>query len=186
MINPDLITTVRVGELPPEPFLLTDLIPHEVGTDLKSGTIQQLLDLLRPLVGKLQYEVIEMDVTTQYITDNFDSTGLGINLCEGFAICNGNNGTKNRDGRGTIGYGTVNSFVGFTGGSNARSLSIPISGYGVGAGTGGGTAGLLIISSGQNESGEFLESVKKASATTSAISFDVQSPYLVTLMIMKL
>ena len=45
MINPDLITTVRVGELPPEPFSLTDLIPHEVGTDLKQGTIQQLLDL---------------------------------------------------------------------------------------------------------------------------------------------
>ena len=122
MINPDLITTVRVGELPPEPFSLTDLIPHEVGTDLKSGTIQQLLDLLRPLVGKLQYEVIEMDVTTQYITDNFDSTGLGINLCEGFAICNGNNGTKNRDGRSGIAYGITYNFVGLTGGTADSTL----------------------------------------------------------------
>jgi hypothetical protein len=186
MIDPSLITTIRVGELPPAPPTLDSKISHEVGTDLNFMTVQQLLDLLRPLVGKLQYEVIEMDVTTQYITDNFDETGLGINLCEGFAICNGDNGTKNRDGRGTIGYGIVNSFVGFTGGSNERSLSIPISGYGVGAATGGGTAGLLTVSSGQEESGEFLESVKKASATTSAISFNVQSPYLVTLMIMKL
>lgn len=123
MIDPNLITTIRVGELPPAPFLLTDLIPHEIGTDLKSGTIQQLLDFLRPLVGKLQFEVVRMSVTTQYITDNFDVTGLGINLCLGFAICNGNNGTENLDGRSGIGYGTNYNFVGLTGG-NADSVVV--------------------------------------------------------------
>src|SRR3990172_7309905 len=141
MIDPNLITTIRVGELPPSVFSLTDNIPHEVGTDLKSGTIQQLLDFLRPLVGKLQFEVVRMSVNTQYITDNFDITGLGTNLCLGFAICNGNNGTENLDGRSGIGYGTVNNFVGFTGGATTKNFNIPISGYGVGADTSGGTSG---------------------------------------------
>ena len=117
MIDPNLITTIRVGELPPSTFSLTDKIPHEVGTDLKSGTIQQLLDLLRPLVGKLQFEVVRMSVNTQYITDNFDITGLGTNLCLGFAICNGNNGTENLDGRSGIGYGANYNFVGLQVGS---------------------------------------------------------------------
>jgi hypothetical protein len=117
MIDPNLITTVRVGELPPEPLTLDSLIPHEIGTDLKSGTIQQLLDLLRPLVGKLQYEVVRMSVDSQYIIDNFDVTGLGTNLCLGFAICNGNNGTENLDGRSGIGYGANYNFVGLPVGS---------------------------------------------------------------------
>lgn len=117
MIDPNLITTKRVGELPTSVFSLTDKIPHEVGVDLKSGTIQQLLDLLRPLVGKLQFEVVRMSVTTQYITDNFDITGLGKNLCLGFAICNGNNGTENLDGRSGIGYGANYNFVGLQVGS---------------------------------------------------------------------
>jgi len=116
MINPNLITTIRVGELPPVDLSLTSVIPHEVGTDLKQGTVQQLLDLLRPLVGKLQYEIIELDVTTQYIVDNFDETGLGKNLCLGFAICNGQNGTKNRDGRSSIAYGSNYNAVGVLGG----------------------------------------------------------------------
>lgn len=123
MIDPNLITTVRVGELPPSPFSLTDLIPHEVGVDLKSGTVQQLLDLLRPLVGKLQFEVVRMSVNTQYITDNFDATGLGTNLCLGFAICNGNNGTENLDGRVGIAYGASYSFIGITGGKVDHTLT---------------------------------------------------------------
>ena len=124
MIDPNLVTTTRVGELPTSLFSLTDLIPHEVGEDLKSGTIQQLLDLLRPLVGKLQFEVVRMSVTAQYIADNFDVTGLGTDLCLGFAICNGNNGTENLDGRSGIGYGSNYNFVGLTGGgANAVVVS---------------------------------------------------------------
>lgn len=122
MIDPNLITTIRVGELPPVDLSLASVIPHEVGTDLKQGTIQQLLDLLRPLVGKLQYEITELDVTTQYIADNFDETGLGKNLCLGFAICNGHNGTKNRDGRSSIAYGSNFGFVGVLGGSKDAVL----------------------------------------------------------------
>jgi hypothetical protein len=191
MIDPNLITTKRVGELPTSVFSLTDKIPHEVGVDLKSGTIQQLLDLLRPLVGKLQFEVVRMSVNSQYIIDNFDLTpgpnmGLGTNLCLGFAICNGNNGTENLDGRSGVGYGTVNNFVGFTGGATTKNFNIPISGYGVGADTSGGTSGLLLVSSGQVENGEFLESVKKVSTTTAPVSINVQDPFIVQLYMMKL
>ena len=186
MINPDLITTVRVGELAPEPFSLTDLIPHEVGTDLKSGTIQQLLDLLRPLVGKLQYEVIEMDVTTQYITDNFDSTGLGINLCEGFAICNGNNGTKNRDGRTGIAYGTNYSFIGFTGGSSTHTLlegEMPIHAHVINEVYNENTTGTKVGSGGGT-----IETVgtQNTSTTGGNLPHNNMQPYIVTLMIMKL
>ena len=46
MINPDEITTVRVGQLPPANFNLTDLIPHEVGTVLSQGTAQSFADFI--------------------------------------------------------------------------------------------------------------------------------------------
>jgi hypothetical protein len=127
MIDPNLITTIRVGELPLVPFLLTDKIPHEVGTDLKSGTIQQLLDFLRPLVGKMQYECVDLVVDSQYIQDNFvtdnvPTKGLGTNLCLGFAIRNGNNGTDNIDGRCEIGYGDTFNSVGAIGGDPNTTL----------------------------------------------------------------
>lgn len=112
MIDPNLITTKSVSELPVDAISLSSKIPHELTGILKQGTIQELVDLLAPLVGKMQFEIVELDVTQQYITDNFDITGLGINLCAGFAICNGNNGTIDRDGRSSIAYGGEYSFVG--------------------------------------------------------------------------
>lgn len=123
MINPNLITTKRVGELPIEPLTVDSIIPHEIGGILNQATINDLLNLLRPLVGKLQYEIITLDVNTQYILDNFDATGLGINICAGFAICNGNNGTKNRDGRTSLGYGTTYNFVGALNGNASHTLT---------------------------------------------------------------
>lgn len=49
----------------------------------------------------------EVDCSAEYIAANFDGTGKGINERIGWAICNGNNGTKNRGGRVSIGYTTV-------------------------------------------------------------------------------
>jgi len=46
MIDPNSVSTLRVGQLPPSDFSLTDKIPHEVGTDLKQGTVQQLSDFI--------------------------------------------------------------------------------------------------------------------------------------------
>lgn len=51
MINPEEITTARVGELPPSPFELTDNIPHEIGETLFRGTVQQLGDVIGDYLG---------------------------------------------------------------------------------------------------------------------------------------
>lgn len=51
MIDPNIITTVRVGELPPSDFNLTDNIPHEIGTELYKGTVQQLADKIGDYLG---------------------------------------------------------------------------------------------------------------------------------------
>lgn len=51
MINPDEITTIRVGELPLEPFNLTDNIPHEIGTGLKRGTLEDLSIFIGAYIG---------------------------------------------------------------------------------------------------------------------------------------
>lgn len=44
-------------------------------------------------------DIKELACDATYITANFDNTGLGINLRQGWAICNGNNGTINKKGR---------------------------------------------------------------------------------------
>lgn len=51
MIDPNAIDTIRVGELPPSGFNLTDNLPHEVGTDLNKGTVQQLADTIGDYLG---------------------------------------------------------------------------------------------------------------------------------------
>lgn len=45
-IQPEDITTVRVGQLPTGNFLLSDEIPHEAGTNLYKGTVQSLADFI--------------------------------------------------------------------------------------------------------------------------------------------
>jgi len=50
-INPELITTIRVDQLPDETLTLTNLFPHTVGTELKSATIQELVDLVATSIG---------------------------------------------------------------------------------------------------------------------------------------
>jgi hypothetical protein len=50
-INPELITTIRVDQLPDETLSLTNLIPHSVGTELKSATVQELVDLVATSIG---------------------------------------------------------------------------------------------------------------------------------------
>jgi len=52
-INPEEINTLRLGQLPPNAFALTDLIPHEIGTDLNQGTVQQLADVIGSYLGSL-------------------------------------------------------------------------------------------------------------------------------------
>jgi len=121
-IDPSIVTTIRTGELPTSPFSLTDKIAHEVGTDLKQSTISDLINFIAPLIGAMQYEIKTFHVTQSFIDANFIITpgstkGLGINLMDGFAICNGNNGTINKDGRVGIAYGETYNVIGQVGGS---------------------------------------------------------------------
>jgi hypothetical protein len=97
-INPADISTIRVGQLASALPNLTDNIPHEIGTDLKRCTIQQLVDLLNINVGSFQYEVKTLYVDQTYIDNNLDATGLGINLLDGWAEINGDNGTPPASG----------------------------------------------------------------------------------------
>ena len=122
MINPNDITTIRVGELPPNIPTLESKIPHELGADLNYFTIQQLITFLQPYVGVFQYETKRLAVTQSYIDENFDETGLGRNICTGWAIRNGNNGTDNIDGKVGIAYGASNNVIGRTGGSRDAVL----------------------------------------------------------------
>ena len=52
----------------------------------------------------LTSDIKMVDCTAAYIAANFDNTGLGTNERLGWAICNGNNGTKDRRGTFAIAY----------------------------------------------------------------------------------
>ncbi len=71
-------------------------------------------------------DIKEIDVPTAYITTNFDVTGLGTNERLGWAICNGNNGTRNRSGRVPVAYSSSDvtfSTLGATGGEKTHTLT---------------------------------------------------------------
>ena len=77
----------------------------------------------------IPYQVIELDCTQEFIDENFElnpspTMGLGKNVMVGFAMCNGNNGTKDRRRRTSVAYdptayvsGHNYSIIGNTGGS---------------------------------------------------------------------
>lgn len=52
-------------------------------------------------------DIKEIDCDQAYITANFSPTGMGIGQREGWAICNGQNGTKNRTGRVSVAWGVA-------------------------------------------------------------------------------
>lgn len=129
----EITGTVQVKDLPPNALSLTDLIPHEVGDVLSKCTLQELVNFIQVRVTARQYEVKFIRAPNPaYITDNFNmasgaTQGIGKvgGLWEGWAICNGNNGTDNDDGQTYIGYGanypTVGNFVG----EKTHTLTIP-------------------------------------------------------------
>jgi hypothetical protein len=116
-INPSEITTIRVGELPIGEIELTSKIGVENGTDLQQINGQDLVNFVNTNANAFQFEIKDLWVSQVYIDDNFDGTGLGIELCEGYAICNGQNGTPNLDGLVSIGYGNNYNVIKAIGGS---------------------------------------------------------------------
>ena len=124
-INPAEITTIRTGELTPATPTLSSIIAHELSNELRRCNVQDLVDLLSLNVGTLQFEVKTLYVNQAYIDTNFDSTGLGRLLCNGFAICNGNNGTFPNTGLVEVAcdMATLQTYsVGNTGGSKDAVL----------------------------------------------------------------
>lgn len=51
MIDPLLISTIQVGQLVEAPFNLTDNVPHEVGTNLRRGTVDDLATFIAGIIG---------------------------------------------------------------------------------------------------------------------------------------
>jgi hypothetical protein len=121
-INPADISTIRVGELPVGSITLTSKLAVENGTDLQQIDGQALVDFVNTNASALQFEVKDLWVNQAYIDNNFDETGLGINLLVGYALCNGQNGTPPMDGLVSIGYGTNYNVVGAFGGSKDAVL----------------------------------------------------------------
>ena len=50
-IDPESISTLRVGQLPPFAFTLASKIAHEIGTDLNYGTVEQLAETIAAYIG---------------------------------------------------------------------------------------------------------------------------------------
>lgn len=51
MIDPNEVSTIRLGQLANAALSLTDNIPHEVGTDLKRATLQEFSDFISAYIG---------------------------------------------------------------------------------------------------------------------------------------
>lgn len=83
------------------------------------NTAEEVRDLFTELFSRCAKSktVFLRDVTNQYIADNFDGTGLGINLEAGYAMCNGNNGTRNWAERVPVAYGGTMTTMGDAQGS---------------------------------------------------------------------
>lgn len=131
-------------------------------------------------------DIKEVDCTPQYIIDNFEVDGLGKNERQGWAICNGNNGTKNRTGRVGIAYGTTYPTIGATGGTSTHILSVaelpphhhrvPTDGYT--RGTGGSNTPV--------PSNGFDDFAVDTLNTGSGAAHNNMQPYIVTLVIQKI
>ena len=127
-------------------------------------------------------DVKEVDCNAAYIAANFDNTGLGTNERLGWAICNGANGTKDRGGRVSMGYGNGYTTPGAVGGSKDAVVVSHNHSFSSSAGNDGGT-GLQVITTGQsNEAGG---TFGLTSTGVSGTDKNLQ-PYIVTLFIQKL
>lgn len=132
-------------------------------------------------------ELKVLDVANSYILANFDGTGLGINEMVGYAICNGQNGTRDWGGRVPLGYSaSLYPTLGAIGGTTTETLTIdqiPSHTHQIAYQThnaAGGGAERTLDNSGSSTS---------RNTTTSAgggLSHNNMQPYRVALIIMKL
>lgn len=132
-------------------------------------------------------DVKEIDVSNAYLNANFDVTGLGINERLGWAICNGQNGTRNRSGRVAMAYDATNyATIGAIGGSKDAVVVTHSHGVTVGNVNNGAIGGEVANHTARWDSGSgtFLSGTTEFTGV-SGTDKNLQ-PYMVTLMIMKL
>jgi len=138
-----------------------------------------LLDFIQSNSAQ-QYDIKAIYANSTYLGDNFESNGLGKNLRTGWAICNGNNGTPNLQGRVLIHY-SADFPLGTVGGSkdavvveHTHLIDQVFNEHadGTKVGSGGGT----------------VEAVGTQSVQTTGVSGTNKNmqPYLATVYIMKL
>lgn len=70
----------------------------------------------------LKGDTKEIVCDATYMSNNFNSTGLGVKERTGWAIMNGNNGTHNDNGLVVVSYGTSYPTLGATGGEATHTL----------------------------------------------------------------
>lgn len=182
MINPDDITTVRVDQLPPDAILLTDIFPFETLADetLKKATFQDLVDFININANALQHEIKSLFVDAEYIANNIDEAGLGINLLVGWRLA------TELDGLVTIGYGAVQNNIGSYGGEKTHTLienEVPVHSH---------TIPTLINRNAASGGSEIVFNASTSATSKSTSSFgggqshNNMQPYCVVLKIIKL
>lgn len=124
-------------------------------------------------------DVKEIDVSNAYLTANFDASGLGKNERLGWAICNGNNGTRDRGGRVALQTNSTYPTLGAIGGS--ENAVIVAHTHQILSST-NDTLGYSAVKTSSNTAGT---PISTQSAGESGAGKNMQ-PYIVTLFIMKL
>lgn len=97
---------------------ISKLVRYERVARFSAGGAYQYANLKRPGTIKeawQRFDVKEIDCDNAYMAANFDVTGLGINERIGWAICNGNNGTKNRSGKVSVAFSDADADFGTLG-----------------------------------------------------------------------
>lgn len=188
-IDPNNTSTINVDQLPPGAIDLTSKIPIGNGTDLQTVTAQEMVDFVNIYASRYQFEIIDLWVSQAFIDTNFNSTGLGILIMTGTAICNGLNATPNLDGQVSVGYGTNYNVIKAIGGNKQVTLgksnipkidtTLPVSNAG-----GGGSPYTYVVASGSGTPAT--KTYADASGQSSPNPINNMQPYMVLLKIMKL